>query len=80
MKYNVLSYDPVNESMWEMEWRFRARNVGEAKAKEAVDGLLRSGYDRDMSICVDQADPYSPDVELPSEKTDHELPLFKDQA
>lgn len=73
MKYNVLSYDPVAEDIFEFEWRFRARNVGASKALKTVNELLGMAYDRDISICVDQVQPYEPDIELPGE---HQSTLF----
>ena len=76
MKYTVLSYDPTNDSTSDFEWVVRARGVDAARAKKVVDGLLGRAYDRDMSICVDQVDPYSPDVELPSESIEKRPTLF----
>ena len=81
MKYDVLSYDPT-ESCAEFGWRARARGVSAAKAMETVNALLCCGYDRDVSISVEQVEPELSggrglDIDLPGEK---QRTLFGDQT
>ena len=56
------------------EWCMRARGVSETKAMKVINDLLARGYERDLSIEVDEVGGNA-DVKLPCEDF---VPAFED--